>query len=284
MNPSQLPEEEEKKLPSQTHPESDPQQQQPQLENQEEEEDNEENLDSDLLQLNLYLAGLKKDRRQTEKDARILRDRHKILNQEENKAAKKYEQETKNQENMDKIRVRVLQDKEMMEANRKKKHEKLQEQKLKNNNLKSNIDNTMKSWRPCLTQKNKTHADLLFKERCQIKQAIRLNKEKKDNKNKEMRDAILFDHSNFLEQKKLEEKQRKKDLIKKYKEMITQELFMRDKLEEKINQQKEKNNEILKRIKDYNDNMIGNNKHYSVSVKKISKRNTTNNLKKKEEK
>lgn len=242
-----------------------------------------EKLELDLLQLNRYLAGLKKDRQQTEKDARILRDRNRVLSQEENKVVRKYEQETKNQENIDRIRVKVLQDKEMMEESKKKKNEKLEEQKIKNNNLKSGIDNTMKNWRPTLTLKNKNHADLIVKERNRIKNAIKINKERQDNENKEIREAVQQDYVNYLEQKKIEEKQRKLELKKKYEEMIQKELEMKNKWEEKIVEQKEKNDEILKRIKDYNDNLIGN-KHYSVSVKKLSKRNTTANLKTRKDK
>lgn len=247
----------------------------PNPEEQQIEED--EKLEGDLEQLNRYLSGLKKDRQQTEKENRILSDRTRILNQEENKAAKKFEIETKNQENFDRIRVRVLQDKEMMEAKKKKDEANLEEQKIKNYNLKSDIDNTMKNWRPTLTLKNKTKGDLIVKERSRIRNAIRANKEKKDNINKEIINSVQQGHALFEENKKIQERQKKLELKKKIEEQIQKELELKNSLEEKISERKAKNEAILKRIKDYHDNTAGvGTKHYSMSVKKFSKRSSKN--------
>ena len=59
---------------------------------------NEEFIQDSIEQLNKYLSDLKKDRHRTEKDEKVLNYRNKILNMEENKAAKKLELISKNQE------------------------------------------------------------------------------------------------------------------------------------------------------------------------------------------
>ena len=76
--------------------------------------ENNDNLDSDIDKLLKEYIEIKKDRTKSEKDEEILLNRKKLLNNEEIKVAKRKLIESKNQENLEKIRVNVLKEKKIL--------------------------------------------------------------------------------------------------------------------------------------------------------------------------
>ena len=232
--------------------------QQNQINNKEQEstrdkDNKEELLEDSIEQLNKYLSDLKKDRQRTEKDQQLLNYRNKILNYEESKAAKKLELVAKNQEKKEKIRVNIDKDKKIMQDKKKNDMAKLEKQKSKNSTMKTEIDKSLKNWKPNVAKKNKGEADKVKEEREQIKSLINETKEKNNNLNKDMHDSVQLSHLQKAEQKRMEDYQKKLQLKKEIEEQIQKELALKNQLEGKINEQQKKNQEIMDRIKNYND-------------------------------
>jgi hypothetical protein len=210
-------------------------------------------IEDSIEQLNKYLSDLKKDRQRTEKDERLLQYRNNILNMEENKAAKKLELAAKNQEKMEKIRVNMDKDKRMMLEKKKSDLINLEKQKNKNTNMKIKINNSLKSWKSNVTKKNKNEADKIKEERNQIRNLINETKEKNNNFNKEMHDSVQLNHLQFAEQKRYEDYLKKLQLKKEIEEQIQKELALKSELDLKIDEHQKKNQEIINRIKSFND-------------------------------
>ena len=141
-------------------------------------EGNTEFIGDSIEKLNKYLSDLKKDRLRTEKDELLLNYRNKILNMEENRAAKKLELEAKNHEKKEKIRINMTNDKKLILEKKKNDLINLEKQKNKNSNLKSDIDKSLKSWKASVTRKNKDEADKIKEERNQIRNLINETKKK----------------------------------------------------------------------------------------------------------
>ena len=219
-----------------------------------ENENKEEILEDSIEQLNKYLSDLKKDRQKTEKDEQMLNYRNKILNYEENKAAKKLELVAKNQEKKEQIRVNINKDKEIMQEKKKKDIVNLEKQKSKNTNMKNEIDKSLKNWKPNVTKKNKGEADKVKEERNQIRSLINETKEKNNNFNKDMHDSVQLSHLQKAEEKRIEDYQKKLLLKQEIEEQIQKELALKSELEEKINEHQKKNKEIMSRLKEINDN------------------------------
>ena len=222
-------------------------------------------IEDSIEQLNKYLSDLKKDRQRTEKDERLLQYRNNILNMEENKAAKKLELAAKNQEKKDQIRVNIDNDKKIMLAKRKSDLDKLERQKSKNSTMKNEIDKSLKSWKINVTKKNKDEADKIKEERTQIRSLINETKEKNTNFNKEMHDTVQMNHLQAAEQKRYEDYLKKVQLKKEIEEQIQKELALKNELDLRINEHQKKNQEILDRIKSFNDTNPKNSQRSYVS-------------------
>ena len=219
---------------------------------------NEEFIEDSIEQLNKYLSDLKKDRQRTEKDEKLLNYRNKILNMEENKAAKKLELVAKNQEKKQKIRVNMNKDRKIMEDKKRNDLINLEKQKNKNSNLKNKIDISLKNWKTNVSKKNKDEADKIKEERNQIRSIINETKEKNNNINKEMHDSVQLSHLQIAEQKRNEEFQKKLKLKREIEEQIQKELALKNELELKINEQQKKNQEIIERLRNYNESSANN--------------------------
>ena len=213
---------------------------------------NQEFIEDSIEQLNKYLSDLKKDRQRTEKDEKLLNYRNKILNMEENKAAKKLELVAKNQEKKKIIRVNMNKDRKIMEDKKRSDLINLEKQKNKNSNLKNKIDISLKNWKTNVSKKNKDEADKIKEERNQIRSLINETKEKNNNFNKEMHDSVQLNHLQFAEQKRYEDYLKKLQLKKEIEEQIQKELALKSELDLKIDEHQRKNQEIINRIKSFN--------------------------------
>ena len=104
-------------------------------------------IKEDLETLNKYLLELRKKRRNSEKFEKQLSRRGRILNNEESKCSKRYELIAKSKENKEKIKVNLLRNKELLEMKKRKDEINLEKQKTKNITLKTEISNSLKSWK-----------------------------------------------------------------------------------------------------------------------------------------
>ena len=73
-----------------------------------------------------------------------------------------------------------------------------------------------------------------------------------------MHDSVQLNHLQIAEQKRNEEYQKKLKLKREIEEQIQKELALKNELELKINNQQKKNQEIIDRLKNYNDNTAKN--------------------------
>ena len=210
------------------------------------------NIDLDIDSLNKYLSEIKRNRRNSEKIERQLSKRKLLLNKEEIKAEKHMKLEEKNKINKEKIKVNLLKDKELLEKKKKADEMHLERQKSKNSIIKQEIDNSLKNWKNNVKTKNKEEADRVKEERKIIE--IIKDCEKKDikNNNRKKHDLIIWDHLQGEEKKKIDEKQRKLQIKKQLEDKIQKEIDLKQLFDNKIIRRNKENEEIIKRIKDFN--------------------------------
>lgn len=191
-------------------------------------------------------------------DLKLMKTDIMSLTQNENKTLwqKKYSSFKSQKEQ--KIRVNMNKDRKIMEDKKRNDLINLEKQKNKNSNLKNKIDISLKNWKTNVSKKNKDEADKIKEERNQIRSLINETKEKNSNINKEMHDFVQLSHLQIAEQKRNEEYQKKLKLKREIEEQIQKELALKNELELKINDQQKKNQEIIERLRNYNESSANN--------------------------
>lgn len=209
-------------------------------------------IKEDLETLNKFLFELRKKRRNSEKFEKQLSKRRRILNNEESKCSKRYEIIEKNKENKEKIKVNLLRNKELLEMKKRKDEINLEKQKTKNTTLKTEINNSLKNWKTNVKNKNKEGADKLKEER-KIIENIKVSG-KKDilNMNRKKHDLIMYNHLQNEEKRKIEEYKKKVRIKNMLERKIQKEIDLKQYFDNKIDKQNKENDELLKRIKDFN--------------------------------
>ena len=210
------------------------------------------NINNDLDSLNKYLLEIKKNRRYSEKIEDQLSKRKQILNREEIKAGKQLELEERNKEYKEKIKVNLLKNKEILKKKKREDVIHLDKQKTKNNLMKTEIENSLKNWKDNLKTKNREEADKVKEERKLIENITKSGKKDIINKNKIRHDLIIYDHLQNEEKRKIEEKNKKMKIKNQLENKIKKEINLKYMYDNKINRQNKENDEIVKRIKDFN--------------------------------
>ena len=209
-------------------------------------------INRDIDSLNKFLLEIKRNRRYSEKIETQLSKRKQILNNEEIKIEKHQEIATKLKESKEKIKVNLIKNKEILEKKKQNDKINLERQKTKNNQIKQGIDNSLKSWKNNLKTKNKEEADKIKEERKLIENIKNIEKKEVKNYKRQKHDLIIMDHLQNEEKKKNEEKKRKLQIKKQLENKIKKEIDLKQLLDDKINRRNKENDEIVKRIKDYN--------------------------------
>lgn len=217
-----------------------------------------DDIDNSIEELNRYLSELKKARQTTEKDERVLAYRKKILNYEENRAAKKIENDLIKNKNKQRIRVNMKKDKDIIEEKKKTDIKNLAKVKTKIEISKKDIENSLKNWKPNVTKKNKIDADKTKEERKEIEDFISKTKDSHNNQNKKKHDLVQFDRLQKEEQKKEDIYQKKLKMKQDLEDAIKKELKLKTTLENKITVHKKHNEELLQRLKEHNNNINSN--------------------------
>ncbi len=130
----------------------------------------------------------------------------------------------------------------------------LEKQKSKNNIIKKEIDNSLKSWKNNVQSKNKEEADKIKEERKLIENIKNCEKKDIKNNNRKKHDLIIMDHLQSEGKKKFDEKNRKLQIKKQLEDKIQKEISLKQFLDDKIIRQNKENYEIIQRIKSYNPN------------------------------
>ena len=209
-------------------------------------------IDIDIDSLNKYLSEIRRNLRNSEKIEDQLSKRKLILNNEEIRAEKLHKLDEKNKEFKEKIKVNLKKDKEILEKKKKTDEMTLELQKSKNNIMKQEIDTSLKNWKIKVKTKNKEEANKAKEKRKLIENIKKSEiKELKDN-NKKKHDLIILDQLKSEEKRKIGVKNRKMQIKKELECKIKKEMDLMQFLDEKINRQNKENDELLKRIKDFN--------------------------------
>lgn len=216
---------------------------------------NPQEVDEDLDKLTKILADLQKDRKESEKNEKILNNRNRILNHNEAKASKKLELENRNKENIERIRVNVLSNKERVEINKKKKAEHLKEQHKKIVGEYENSKKVLSEVRPNVIKRNKKDGEKAKNDRTEMEKIVDEKKQKFFEQRKGVHDLVQLEREQGLEKRKSDEMKKKLLLKKQLEEKIQKEIELKNALDMKISSQQKKNEEIQKRIQDINDNM-----------------------------
>lgn len=164
-----------------------------------------DDLDTDLQELRLKYAELKKEREKSERDEQILANKMKLLAKEEINLFKKQQLENQYKENFDKIRENILQEKELLDQLKKKKETELNYRKLKASQIKENKNIVLKTWRNNLSFQNQSEAQKVKLEKNKIQEIITLNKEEINSQKKYIHDKVQI-NTLMREEKKSKKK------------------------------------------------------------------------------
>lgn len=145
---------------------------------------------------------MKKERQRTEKDAELLGNKLKLLEAEEFKVMKKEEKDRKTQEELEKIRNDIMQEKELLNYNKLQKDKELSNKKNEINNMRNTIKTTLTSWRINLAEKNKGENLKLKIQKVENEQLIEINKKEHENKNRLIAEQIKVQKISSSEKKK----------------------------------------------------------------------------------
>ena len=234
-------------------------------------------IDIDIDSLNKYLSEIRRNRRNSEKIEGQLSKRKLILNNEEIRAEKLQKLDEKNKEFKEKIKVNLKKDKEILEKKKKTDEMTLELQKSKNNIMKQEIDTSLKNWKIKVKTKNKEEANKAKEKRKLIENIKKSEIKELKNNNKKKHDFIILDQLKSEEKRKIGVKNRKMQIKKELECKIKKEMDLMQFLDEKINRQNKENDELLKRIKDFNPHFqisnfetIRKKSCYTPKMKKIS--------------
>lgn len=235
------------------------------------------NLEIDIDSLNRYLSEIKKNRRNSEKMEDQLSKRKSILNKEELRAEKQQKLEEKNKEFKEIIKVNLKKDKEILQKKKKADEKNLELQKSKNTSIKQEIDSSLKNWKISVKTKNKEEADKVKEKRKLIENIKKSEIKDIENNNRKKHDLVILNQIKSEEKRKIGVKTRKMQIKKELESKIKKEMDLMHFLDEKINRQNKENEELVKRIKDFNPNFqiinletIRKKSCYTPKMKKIS--------------
>lgn len=191
---------------------------------------------------------MKRDRLKSQKDEQLLNNKMKLLSQEEKKVAKRLEADTKYQENVERIRVSVLKNKEMVEEAKRIKELQLEEQKMQNHQKMNEIRNSLRNWRTNLIEKRQNEGIKVKIEKNEIEKLIQIKKDENQLKNRLIHDKVQNDALLKEQKRKKEEYDKKLKMKKELEQKIKAEIEKKSKIDQNINNYQEKSIEIVQRI------------------------------------
>jgi hypothetical protein len=148
---------------------------------------------------------MKKERQRTQKDADLLTNKLKLLENEEVKVMKKGEKDRKTQEELEKIRTDIMLEKEMLYNSRLEKEKDISNKKNQIILMRETIKSTLTTWRGKLQEKNKSESEKLKIKKIENTQLIEINKKENENKNRAIAEQIKVQKLTSSEKKKLAE-------------------------------------------------------------------------------
>ena len=199
-----------------------------------------------------------------------------LLTKEESKVSQKMVIINKYKENMERIRVNVLKNKEMVDEMKRFKELELENKKMKINDLRNKIKVTLSSSKDDLHDKKSKITSETKNEQKKCQEMIQNNKQFLSEQKKSLHDQVQMQQKLKEEKKKKEEQERKLKLKKELEEKIEKELKIKKLYDEKINNYQEESFKIVQRI-----NTLGIDAASHTMSKKNSVLNTSSSSKKK---
>jgi hypothetical protein len=162
-------------------------------------------VDAGLFELRVKYNDMKKERIKSEKDALLLRNKIKMLTNEEVKVSKKEQKEKKDQEEIERIRLEILTEKDILDKLKKDKEDDVLLKKCQIIEMRENIRNALTTWRRNLQEKNKGELMKFKLLKAENEIIIEMNKKEAEKKNKDICETVKIQKMTMSEKKKKEE-------------------------------------------------------------------------------
>lgn len=162
-------------------------------------------IEKDLNKLRKQYSEMKRERKKSQKDEKLLSNKMGLLSKEEIKVYRRQQMHIYTQENMDKIKVNLLQDKERLNSVKRNRREQLNEKRKEISRRKSYINLTLKSWRSNLELCKKNEGQKTKEEQNEIQEKILLNKEAIRQRHQSLHDKVQMSQRTIEEKRKKEE-------------------------------------------------------------------------------
>lgn len=148
---------------------------------------------------------MKRERLKNQRDEKLMSNKMRLLSKEEIKVARKQQMYMHTQENIDKIKVNLLQNKEKLDSLKLNKRELLKERKREISKRKNYINITLKSWRSNLEMCRKSECKKTKEKQNEIQEKILLNKNAIRQRHQSLHDKIQMSQKAMEERKKNDE-------------------------------------------------------------------------------
>jgi len=215
--------------------------------------DSKDEMDKVLSNLRKAYTEMKHERQKTEKDYEHLENKLKMLQTEETKAFKKFQNEKKFKEEWESARNKTLEYKNFLsEVKDKKKHE-VEGMSKKIKDMKEYIQRSLNVKKMMRFQENRLSNLQMKQKKIENIETRRSIMREDATKNKRMAESVKMREKTFIEQKKHNEEDRKKKLKKELEEKLMDEQRKKKLFENKLNSLEELESGLLKRIKDSGD-------------------------------
>ena len=211
-------------------------------------------IDSELNELTRCLSEIKKERKKSKKDENLLHKRIRLLSNEEQRANRRQLLESRAEEKLEKIRLNILKDKAKLDETKLKHLKKLEAKKLKAIDIRNKVKYSNAQWRKNVKEKNLKATYNYRTIRKDIENLIEKDKNKDLEKKKLKHDKMQFEQLLENEKRKKEEMDKKLQLKKKLESQILQETKLKEIYDKKILEHQHKNEELIKRINEINEN------------------------------
>jgi len=196
-------------------------------------------IEAELYELRKKFMELKENRKKSAQNCQVLENKIKLQTQEEQKLAKRNENERRIVEERNLIKSKIEQEKERVAAIKKAQEQELQLKKAQIGVQKDNIKNVVTNWKNNLAEKNKSESRKLKMIKSENEKFINLLKQEEEEKNKQQCIQIKGSIVNSLDRRKKQEQEKKLKMKQMLEARIAEEMNLKNIYDDKITNMEE---------------------------------------------
>jgi len=208
-----------------------------------------EDVSDDISNLRKSYHEMKNDRVKTEKDIEHLEHKLKMLQGEEFKALKKFENEKKFKEEYEQARQMTLELKKLLSEAKDKKMKETNEMSKKIKDMKEYTQRSLNIKKMMKFQENRLSNLQMKQKKLEIDERIKFMLKKETMKNKRMAESVKIREKTYMDKKKSDDEEKKMKLKKELEMKLMEEQLKKKMFASRLNTLEEMESDLMKKIK-----------------------------------